>query len=176
MNRRLATSLRGFVDCTDASAPAKLFRALALPASFLYSLVIRTRNLLYDLNACKAFNDGLVKGIAKEHLESPEGGDEMVRLISAEARQSARFQRIAKGKAAKTVEVKQGDSLGIVHEAFEGIEVTEIAPRFVCDKTNGNYSFPILLQNPIFDKNRFKSLLVNRLKTFILTIKIKTRR
>ena len=89
------------------------------------------RNLLYDLNACKAFNDGLVKGIAKEHLESPEGGDEMVRLISAEARQSARFQRIAKGKAAKTVEVKQGDSLGIVHEAFEGIEVTEIGARDV---------------------------------------------
>ena len=62
------------------------------------------RNLLYDLNACKAFNDGLVKGITKEHLESPEGGDEMVRLISAEMRQSARFQRIAKGKPAKTVE------------------------------------------------------------------------
>lgn len=52
MNRRLATSLRGFVDCTDASAPAKLFRALALPASFVYSLVIRARNLLYDLGVC----------------------------------------------------------------------------------------------------------------------------
>jgi len=89
------------------------------------------RNLLYDLNACKAFNDGLVKGITKEHLESPEGGDEMIRLISTETHQSARFQRIAKGKATKTVEVRQGDSLGIVHEAFEGIEVTEIGARDV---------------------------------------------
>ena len=89
------------------------------------------RNLLYDLNACKAFNDGLVKGITKEHLESPEGGDEMIRLISAEARQSARFQCIARGKPTKTVEVRQGDSLGIVHEAFEGIEVAEIGARDV---------------------------------------------
>ena len=89
------------------------------------------RNLLYDLNACKAFNDGLVKGITKEHLESPEGGDEMIRLISADTRQSARFQRIAKGKPTKTVEVRQGDSLGIVHEAFEGIEVAEIGARDV---------------------------------------------
>jgi len=89
------------------------------------------RNLLYDLNACKAFNDGLVKGIAKEHLESPEGGDEMIKLVSAEARQSARFQRIAKGKPMKTVEVRQGDSLGIVHEAFEGIEIMEIGARDV---------------------------------------------
>lgn len=89
------------------------------------------RNLLYDLNACKAFNDGLVKGIAKEHLESPEGGDEIIKLISTETHQSARFQRIAKGKATKTVEVWQGDSLGIVHEAFEGIEVAEIGARDV---------------------------------------------
>lgn len=89
------------------------------------------RNLLYDLNACKAFNDGLVKGIAKEHLESPEGGDEIIKLISTETHQSARFQCIAKGKAAKTVEVRQGDSLGIVHEAFAGIEVAEIGARDV---------------------------------------------
>ena len=89
------------------------------------------RNLLYDLNACKAFNDGLVKGIAKEHLESPEGGDEIIKLISIETHQSARFQCIAKGKAAKTVEVRQGDSLGIVHEAFAGIEVAEIGARDV---------------------------------------------
>lgn len=89
------------------------------------------RNLLYDLNACKAFNDGLVKGIAKEHLVIPGGENEMIKLISAEARQSARFQRIVRGKTTKTVEVKQGDSLGIVHEAFEGIEVAEIGARDV---------------------------------------------
>jgi len=89
------------------------------------------RNLLYDLNACKAFNDGLVKGIAKEHLVIPGGENEMIKLISAEARQSARFQRIVRGKTTKTVEIKQGDSLGIVHEAFEGIEVAEIGARDV---------------------------------------------
>lgn len=89
------------------------------------------RNLLYDLNACKAFNDGLVKGINKEHLESPEGGDEFVKLIATETHQSARFQMVAKGKPNKTVEVRQGDSLGLVHEAFEGIEVTEIGANSV---------------------------------------------
>lgn len=89
------------------------------------------RNLLYDLNACKAFNDGLVKGISKEHLESPEGGDEMVKLISTVPRHSARFQRIIKGQPTKTVEVRQGDPLGIVHKAFEGIEVAEIGARDV---------------------------------------------
>ena len=89
------------------------------------------RNLLYDLNACKAFNDGLVKGINKEHLESPEGGDELVKLISTETHLNARFQRVAKGKPTKTVEVRQGDSLGLVHEAFEGIEVAEIGANAV---------------------------------------------
>ena len=89
------------------------------------------RNLLYDLNACSAFNDGLVKGINKEHLESPEGGDELVRLIATETRESARFQLVAKGRATKTFELKEGDSLGLVHTAFEGIELVEIGANAV---------------------------------------------
>ncbi len=89
------------------------------------------RNLLYDLNACKAFNDGLVKGICKEHLESPEGGNERISLIATETRRTARFQVVAKGKPAKTVELKEGDSLGLVHAAFEGIELIEIGANAV---------------------------------------------
>ncbi len=94
------------------------------------------RNLLYDLNACKAFNDGLVKGISKEHLESPGGADEMVRLVSAETRGVARFRLDRRGEAPKTFDLKEGDSLALVHAAFEGIDVLHVGPREV-ELSNG---------------------------------------
>ena len=48
MNNLLSTKLRGFVDCTDQSLLAKIFRTLACVASIPYSIVIRMRNRLYD--------------------------------------------------------------------------------------------------------------------------------
>ena len=67
----------------------------------------------------------------KEYLESPEGGDELVRVISTETRCSARFQLVAKGRPKKTVELKEGDSLGLVHTAFDGLELAEVGANSV---------------------------------------------
>lgn len=37
-------------------------------------------NLLYDLNACKSFNQGLIKGVAKEHFEPISKKEEKVKI------------------------------------------------------------------------------------------------
>lgn len=44
------------------------------------------QNLLYDLNIKEAFNQGLIKGIIKEHLEPISQKEEMVKIVSIKTR------------------------------------------------------------------------------------------
>lgn len=39
-------------------------------------------NLVYDLNACEAFSQNLIKGVAKEHFEPLEGQKERIKVVS----------------------------------------------------------------------------------------------
>ena len=89
------------------------------------------RNLLYDLNACEAFNQGLVKGVVNEYFESPTKRSEKVRLLRVERNSSATFQLLAAHKATKTHELRKGDSLSVVHDAFQGISIRDIGKTSV---------------------------------------------
>ena len=44
------------------------------------------QNLLYDLNACQSFNQGLIKGVAKEHFEPTSQKYEKIKLMSVTKR------------------------------------------------------------------------------------------
>ncbi len=44
------------------------------------------QNLLYDLNACASFNQNLIKGVAKEHLEPASDQNAKVKIVSLRSR------------------------------------------------------------------------------------------
>lgn len=89
------------------------------------------QNLLYDLNACESFNQGLIKGVAKEHFEPLSKQEEKVKILSIESKDSVTFQRKAKDESTKSFVLKTGDSLAIVSNAFEGITITAITKNTV---------------------------------------------
>lgn len=83
-------------------------------------------NLLYDLNACQSFNLSLIKGVAKEHFEPISKQAEKVKITTVKRNDSVNFQYKKKGKPNKTFHLKKGDSLSIIHHAFEGITIESI--------------------------------------------------
>lgn len=83
-------------------------------------------NLLYDLNACEAFNQNLIKGIAKEHFEPLSKKEDKVKIMAIESKTSAKFNYIQKDKPTKSFELKKGDSLSIISNEFEGIVIDAI--------------------------------------------------
>lgn len=89
------------------------------------------QNLLYDLNACEAFNQGLIKGVAKEHFNPLSKQEEKVKILSIASKDSVTFQRKKREQGTKTFVLKTGDSLAIVSDAFEGITITAITANTV---------------------------------------------
>ncbi len=83
-------------------------------------------NLLYNLTACDAFNQNLIKGIAKEHFEPIANKEQMVKITSVSNKTSVTFKLITKNEKDKFFELKKGDSLSIIANDFEGIFVEGI--------------------------------------------------
>jgi type III restriction enzyme len=86
-------------------------------------------NLLYDLNACKAFNQNLVKGIAKEHIEF-DGQEEKVRLTDINGN-IATFRLINGNPNNPSHMLSVGDSLGMISNKLEGLTIDEIKSKVV---------------------------------------------
>ena len=84
------------------------------------------QNLLYDLNACASFNQNLIKGVAKEHLEPASERQGKTRIVSIRRNDSVSVQHMRPEKPAKNYSLRAGDSLGIVSDVFEGITVDAI--------------------------------------------------
>ena len=89
------------------------------------------QNLLYDLNACASFNQGLIKGVAKEHFDPLSKKEAKVKIISIENKEAVHFQYRQKDTAAKSFELKKGDSLSIITEDFAGVTISAIGTNFV---------------------------------------------
>lgn len=89
------------------------------------------QNLLYDLNACESFNQGLIKGVAKEHFEPPSKKAEKVKITSIDSKDAVHFQFKMKDSPAKSYTLKTGDPLSIISEAFEGLTVSAIGASTV---------------------------------------------
>lgn len=82
--------------------------------------------LLYDLNACESFNQGLIKGVAKEHFEPLSKKEEKVKILSIKSKDSVTFQVMKRDENTRTYTLKTGDSLSIINDAFEGITILAI--------------------------------------------------
>jgi len=88
-------------------------------------------NLLYDLNSYQAFNQNLIKGIAKEHFEPISKKQDKVKIMSVQSKTSAKFNLIQKEGSVKSFELRSGDSLGIIAHELEGILIDEITTSTV---------------------------------------------
>lgn len=91
-------------------------------------------NLLYDLNACQSFNQGLIKGVAKEHFEPVSKKDEKVKLLSVKKNDEAVFQYKNADCPTKTYHLRVNDSLSQIVETFSGLTINAI------DKNSVNFS------------------------------------
>ncbi|MBY0425652.1 MAG: DEAD/DEAH box helicase family protein, partial [Cytophagales bacterium] len=58
-------------------------------------------NLLYDLNSFQAFNQNLIKGIAKEHFEPISKKQDKVKIMSIQSKTSVKFNLIQKDNPTK---------------------------------------------------------------------------
>lgn len=92
------------------------------------------QNLLYDLNACASFNQGLIKGVAKEHFEPLSGKEEKVKIASIDSKEAVHFQYKRRETPTKNYTLRNGDPLSIISDAFEGISIIAI------DKTTVTFS------------------------------------
>lgn len=92
-------------------------------------------NLLYNLNACQAFNQNLVKGVFKEHFESGNKKDEKIKILSIDDKTSVSLEHItSSGK--KTLKLGKSDSLSVISEEMNGMQISAIGKDFV-DFSNG---------------------------------------
>lgn len=87
-------------------------------------------NLLYDLTAKDAFEQNLIKGVVKEHLEIAGASEEKVKVVSVSKGTSVRLCH-TKGREAVTHEFMPGDSLGRLSPSLTGITVSEIGKDLI---------------------------------------------
>jgi type III restriction enzyme len=88
-------------------------------------------NLLYDLNSFQAFNQNLIKGIAKEHFEPASQKQDKVKIMTVKSKTSVKFSLIQKDSPNKSFELQKGDSLGIISPELEGVMIDGITTSTV---------------------------------------------
>jgi len=92
-------------------------------------------NLVYNLGACEAFNEQLVKGVAVQTLESADKDDVKIKLMHLSHRPKACIFRNEKTKKSYMLALR--DSLSVIDESFSGITIESIGKSEESDITNG---------------------------------------
>ncbi|MGH4117183.1 type III restriction-modification system endonuclease [Clostridium sp.] len=97
-------------------------------------------NLLYNLCACDAFNQNLIKGISKEHFEPISKKNDKVKITSLANKSSVNFQYIKEGEKTVVYTLEKNDPLSIVTADLEGILITGIGKDFI-ELSNGQIKY-----------------------------------
>lgn len=107
------------------------------------------QELIYELNAADSFNKGLIKGVAKEHLELPGGkkADKKVKVLSTVKGDSANLKLTTADNGSKTFTLHVGDSLSVIDNDLDGVVVEGISKNGVSlsngqEKLKGEEFFP----------------------------------
>lgn len=93
-------------------------------------------NLLYDLNACQSFNQGLIKGVAKEHFEPTSQKNEKIKLLSVTKNVSATFQYKQEDAPTRSFQLRVGDSLSQIADELTGLTIQTIDKNYI-ELSNG---------------------------------------
>ncbi len=83
------------------------------------------QNLIYNLGSCEAFNDNLVKGVSVKYINSPDGNNKRVKLLSLINKQKAKLELITENSK-RTFELEKNDSLKQIDDSFENITIDGI--------------------------------------------------
>ena len=107
------------------------------------------QELIYDLNAAESFNQGLVKGVAKEHLELPGGkrAEKKIKVLSTAKGDSAKLKLTNAIDTGKTFTVHIGESLISLDNDLDGVIVDAITKNSIIlsngqEKQTGEEFFP----------------------------------
>ena len=93
-------------------------------------------NLLYNLTACDAFNQNLIKGVAKEHFNPTTSENEKVKIVSINGRESVTMHFTKKDHTPQRFELHKDESLGIMSDHLSGVTVSGISSSEV-ELSNG---------------------------------------
>ena len=88
-------------------------------------------NLIYELDACDAFNNNLIKGVAKEHLMPLSGKESKLKIQGITSGSKVDFMYHEAGKNKKSYTLGKNDALSIIDNAFEGLTITNITKNSV---------------------------------------------
>lgn len=88
------------------------------------------QNLVYNLGSIDAFNNNLVKGVIAEYVPTYSKNNVKIKLINIKNKEKCTIQRIDE-KSKKSFKLSKNDSLSIVHEDFDGIEITGITKNSI---------------------------------------------
>ena len=112
-------------------------------------LVKDYQELIYDLNAADSFNQGLIKGVAKEHLELPGGkkAEKKVKVLSVTKGDSANLKYTSHDNTGKTFTLHVGDSLGFIDSDLDGVMLEAVSKNTITlsngqEKQTGEDFFP----------------------------------
>ncbi|PHD78779.1 type III restriction-modification system endonuclease [Bacillus sp. AFS043905] len=87
-------------------------------------------NLIYDLNIHKAFEQNLIKGVAKEHVESSSNNEEVIKILGMKKGDYVRFQKTTLGENNRVIkttkDLKTHDSLSLISQSLNGITIDGI--------------------------------------------------
>ena len=101
------------------------------------------QELLYELNAATSFNNGLIKGVAKEHLDLPGGrkAEKKVRIVSTDSGTSANLKYTdANNTNGTTYTLHVGESLSGIDPDLDGVVIEGITKSSIL-LSNGQEKF-----------------------------------
>ncbi len=88
-------------------------------------------NLLYDLNACQAFSQNLIKGVAKEHFEPLSSANEKVKITAIDGKTSVSVKHVYGAASSRSFRLEKGDSFSVVSEELAGLTILGIGTGVV---------------------------------------------
>ena len=100
------------------------------------------QELVYELNAASSFNQGLIKGVAKEHLELPGGrrAEKKVKIVSMESGDSVNLKYTTADHRDTTHTLRIGDSLSGIDADLDGVSIEGISKNCI-ELSNGQEKF-----------------------------------
>ena len=100
------------------------------------------QELVYELNAADSFNKGLIKGVAKEHLELSGGraAEKKVKIVSMVNGDSVNMKYTTAGNHETTYTLHVGESLGVMDADLDGVSIEGISASAI-ELSNGQEKY-----------------------------------
>lgn len=113
-------------------------------------------NLIYNLSSIDAFNKNLVKGVYAEYV--PTRDNIRIKLVDVKSKEKCTVKKIEEDKT-KTYELFKNDSLSIVHEDFDGVEITGITNNSIL-LSNGVEAFKNSYLSPESSSMSYQDMMI----------------